>query len=149
MSARKLYRYEVRREDRWWLITVPDLGLVTQARQLRDTDRMARSIIALHRNVDPDSFEVIRDQVIGMPARMAGLVTEAAEGRLRQERLAEDLAAATKEAALALIDDGVTLRDAGYLLGLSHQRIAQIVAETSASTPKRRRESRSAASARG
>lgn len=148
MSARKLYRYEVRREDRWWLITIPELGLMTQARQLRDTDRMARSIIALHLDVDPDSFDVIREQAIGMPARTAALVTEAAEGRLRQERLAEDVAAASRKAALALIEDGVSLRDAGYLIGLSHQRVAQIAAEAAASPTSRRRATAAARSAR-
>lgn len=148
MSARKLYRYEIRREDRWWLISVPELGLMTQARQLRDTDRMAQSIIALHLDVDPASFDVIRDQTIGMPARTAALVTEAAEGRLRQERLAEDVAAVTREAALALIDDGVTLRDAGYLIGLSHQRVAQIAADAGASPTRRRRAATAARSAR-
>lgn len=61
MTARNSYRYEVRREDRWWLISVPELGLMTQARQLGDTDRKARSIIALHLDVDPASVDVVGD----------------------------------------------------------------------------------------
>ena len=30
-------------------------------------------------------------------------------------------------AAVALVRDGLTVRDAGMLLGLSHQRIAQVI----------------------
>ena len=61
MTARKPHRYEARREDRWWLISVPELELMTQARELRDTDRKARSIVSLHLDVDPASFNVVCD----------------------------------------------------------------------------------------
>jgi len=55
-----VHEYEIHQEGRSWVVRIPGLGLTTQARNLRETDRMAKSIIALHLEKDPTTFEVRR-----------------------------------------------------------------------------------------
>jgi len=122
-----IYEYEIHQEGRSWVVRIPGLGLTTQARNLRETDRMAKSIVALHLDADPASFEVYRSNIIGLPGSVAADVKRAVEER---GRLADAQAASvrsTTKAAAELVQIGVPLRDAGYLLGISHQRVAQLL----------------------
>ena len=41
------YKVEVERDGRWWIITVPELDQVTQARRVNEIEDMARSLIAV------------------------------------------------------------------------------------------------------
>jgi hypothetical protein len=120
------YKYEVRAEGPYWVIHIPDLNLTTQARNLRETDRMAKSIIALHLEVDPETVDVYRSNIIGLPGNLAERVNKVVERRTWLAQEQEQIADETRWAATELIAAGVPLRDAGYLLGLSHQRVAQI-----------------------
>jgi hypothetical protein len=122
-----VYEYEIHQEGRSWVVRVPSLGLTTQARNLRETDRMAKSIIALHFDAEPSSIEVYRSNIIGLPRKVAEDVKRAIDrrGRLASAQAASN--SATMRAAAELVEIGVPLRDAGYLLGISHQRVAQLI----------------------
>jgi hypothetical protein len=122
-----LYEYEIHQEGRSWVVRIPALGLTTQARNLRETDRMAKSIIGLHLDRDPTSFEVRRSNIIGLPGTVAEDVKRAVEERGRLAAAQAASVSATTKAAAELIEIGVPLRDAGYLLGISHQRVAQLI----------------------
>ncbi len=50
-----------------------------------------------------------------------------------------DASRVTAEAVEALVEAGVPLRDAGYLLGISHQRVAQILEERPTASSAARR----------
>lgn len=76
-----VYEYEIHQEGRNWVVRIPSLGLTTQARNLRETDRMAKSIIALHLDADPTSFEVSRSNIVGLPGTVAEDVQRAIEER--------------------------------------------------------------------
>ena len=122
-----VYKYEIHQEGRNWVVRIPGLGLTTQARNLRETDRMAKSIVALHLDADPDSFEVQRSNIIGLPSSVAENVQRAIDERGRLAAAQAASLSATTQAATELIQIGVPLRDAGYLLGISHQRVAQLL----------------------
>jgi len=122
-----VYEYEIHQEGRSWVVRIPTLGLTTQARNLRETDRMAKSIIALHLERDPTSFEVYRSNIIGLPGTVAEDVQRAIEERGRLAAAQAASVSATTKAATELVEIGVPLRDAGYLLGISHQRVAQLI----------------------
>ncbi|HEX8303400.1 MAG TPA: hypothetical protein VF612_00860 [Jatrophihabitans sp.] len=58
------YTARVERGEQFWLVTVPEIQRTTQARTLREVELMARDLIAVMEQVDPQSFEVKRDIVI-------------------------------------------------------------------------------------
>jgi hypothetical protein len=91
---------------------------------------MAKSIIALHLDTDPTSFEVRRSNIIGLPGTVAEDVQRAIEERGRLVAAQAASVSATTKAAAELVEIGVPLRDAGYLLGISHQRVAQLLEVT-------------------
>ncbi len=122
-----VYKYDIHQEGRSWVVRIPSLGLTTQARNLRETDRMAKSIIALHLDMDPTSIEVHRSNIVGLPGSVAKDVQRAIEERGRLAAAQAASVSATKRAAAELVEIGVPLRDAGYLLGISHQRVAQLI----------------------
>lgn len=41
------YEVEVRRDGRWWMIHVPEIDQLTQARRISEIEDMARSLIAI------------------------------------------------------------------------------------------------------
>ncbi len=122
-----VYKYEIHQEGRSWVVRIPSLGLTTQARSLRETDRMAKSIIALHLDAEPTSFEVYRSNIIGLPGSVAADLNRAIEERGRLADAQAASARSTAKAAVELVEIGLPLRDAGYLLGISHQRVAQLL----------------------
>ena len=127
MSKFKLYEYDITQEDGLWVIHIPELDLVTQAEHLRDTDRMATSIISLHLNVSAKTILVRRSNIIGLPKGAAEAVLEAVEARGRWNAAQEVATEVKLKAVHRLRDSGISLRDTGYLLGLSHQRVAQLL----------------------
>jgi hypothetical protein len=52
------YRAEVICDDAWWMISIPDLGLLTQADHWIEVERQARRVIATYLNVDPADVRV-------------------------------------------------------------------------------------------
>ena len=64
---------------------------------------------------------------VGLPGSVAKDVRRAIEERGRLAAAQAASLSATKRAAAELVEIGVPLRDAGYLLGISHQRVAQLI----------------------
>lgn len=52
------YRTTVTREDGWWMIHVPEIDGLTQARRLADAGQMARELIAVTLDAALDDIEV-------------------------------------------------------------------------------------------
>lgn len=48
----------VRREDDWWIIRVPSIDAVTQARLDTQVEQMARDLIAVEQGIEPEIVEV-------------------------------------------------------------------------------------------
>jgi len=122
----KTYRALVERQPGWWIISVPELDLVTQARRIRDIQHMATDLVAAWLDMDPAEVRVeIEDftppaAVIEQMGRAKRLLGQATREQEEAGRLASD-------AVGVLVDElGLTLRDAGEILGISHQRVAQL-----------------------
>ena len=120
------YTVEVRRSGRWWAIEVPELrGVFSQARRLADVEPMARDAIAAVLDVSPRSFDITVRPLLGY--RLERLVHEARESRLTAQQAQVEAADRSVRALRSLQKSGIPLRDAGQLLGISHQRAAQLV----------------------
>lgn len=121
------YLVEANRSGEWWAVTVPDLpGVFTQARRLDQVGEMARGAIAMFLDVDPASVQVTMRAT--PPASVADLIDRMQRAAAATTASAE-ATAARKRVARVLREEGLPLRDVGVLLGISHQRVSQILDE--------------------
>lgn len=121
------YRVEVTREGKWWMIAIPELDGLTQARRLEDAPLMARDYIAvtLDREIDDVHVRVALVDVdgINVTEALARLDAERAAADAARDRVADD----TRRLATTLASKKVPMRDIGAILGVSHQRAHQLV----------------------
>lgn len=123
------YTMELTRSGKWWHVYVPELDRVTQGRTLAEADEMARDLIVLVEEdrgvpLDPDSIEL--HQRVQLPDGVVSHLRQADELR-EQARQTQQAALNEQSAAVQeLRKSGVSLRDAGTALGLSHQRVSQL-----------------------
>jgi predicted RNase H-like HicB family nuclease len=123
----KVYRVQVAREGKWWMVAVPEIDGLTQARRLSEAERMAKDYIAVTLNIPRDSFDVnvTVEKVDGVDvASVLDVITEDRETARRLEREAGEKA---ERLAKELKSHGVPLRDVGTILRVSHQRAHQLV----------------------
>jgi hypothetical protein len=133
---RPTYEALARRSGSWWAVEVPGGNkdgdsLWTQARRLDQVERMARDAIALMQDVPADSFDI---RVVPVFDPQLGIQLEhATELRSQADAVQREATAALRQAAGVLVHElQLPLRDAGAILGLSHQRIAQLLRDTKA-----------------
>lgn len=122
------YTAEASYADRWWSVTVRGLDAGpqhTQARTLRDVAPMAREVVALLTDVDEASVRV--DVQVKLPARVRSHLVRAEKLRIRSADANTAAAQETRAAVAELAEAGLTLRDIGAALGVSHQRAAQLL----------------------
>ena len=126
-----------RRSGRWWAVEVPSLpGVFTQARTLDAVESMVRDAIAIFLQVSPASIAIeVRCEP---PAEARADVEEALARKADAERAQAAASVAMRQAVAALADAGLTNRDAGRLLQVSHQRVAQIAASGAQAAEGRR-----------
>ena len=122
----KHYTVRARRVGKWWALDVEGVvGAHTQVRRIDQADAIAREAIAGVLDVAPDSFALAVAPVV--PAAVRDMVAEATQARSQAAHAQEVAAQLMRVAARQLVEEGLTVRDAGELLGVSHQRIAQLV----------------------
>lgn len=126
-----LYEARCTRERDWWSIEIVAQGppsealCYTQARRLIQAEGMARDAIATLLEVDPDSFHVV--VIPQLRDDLEQLVTARRDARIHASEAAESASRADAATARALVEAGITVRDAGQILGVSHQRVHQMV----------------------
>ena len=114
-----------REESGSWLARIPSIrGCQTYGRTLEQARTRLREALGLW--IDRPEDAVI-EEAIRLPADLRAAVQRSRRTRKRAERERENAQEQTRAAAEALVDEGVSLRDAGELLGLSHQRVQQLV----------------------
>lgn len=122
------YRVEAERSGDWWAITVPSLsGLFSQAKRLDQVEATAREAIAMMLDIDESSVGPV-EVTATPPASVVDLIEELKKSVAIATEASTAAAAARREVAQLLHDEGLPLRDVGELLGLSHQRVSQILA---------------------
>ncbi len=129
----KDYDVIVTREGRWWMVSIPEIDGLTQARRLSEAEQMAREYIAVTLDVRFSTVHVSvklgKVGAVDHPDEYAQAIRARREeaGKLEREaagqaaHLARDLAAAE-----------VPMRDIGTMLGVSHQRAHQLASRAGA-----------------
>jgi hypothetical protein len=120
------YKIEVERDGRWWMIHVPEIDQLTQARRIGEIEDMARSLIAIS-----------TDQPIGeITVHIASICVngvDVLEGAAHVTRL-RNLAVEVEQEAVAMAGDfaarltkeDVPVRDIAALIHVSPQRVSQL-----------------------
>ena len=124
---RRTYSARAVRHGDWWAISVPALrGVHSQSRRLDQAERMARDAISLFLDVPVKSVDVEVEAVL--PSALGADVRRAKTVRMKADSLQREAAGATARAARALVEGShLTVREAGQILGVSHQRVAQLL----------------------
>jgi predicted RNase H-like HicB family nuclease len=123
-----IYRVVVTRDGRWWMISVPEVDGLTQARRLADVEQMARELIAVTLDIrlSEVAVEITFGDIDGIP--VGSCIETISKEKEEAARLEEDAAAKTKTLVKELVAHNVPLRDIGAMLGLSFQRVHQLAA---------------------
>ena len=125
VAVTKSYVATASREGQWWVITVDGVG-VTQSRTLRDAPNTARGLISAMLDVDEEEIVVLVEPALDR--ELAEQVRVARKQVADLNRLQRDTATASREAARALVAAGVSGADAATVLGVSPQRVSQLLA---------------------
>ena len=122
----KTYEATVERDGKWWMISIPEIDGLTQARSLAEADKMARSLVAITLDEDPSTFDVrLTIPTVGDVdvSRQLETIANLREHATQDEKQAT---ANAKHLAKTLSAQGITVRDIGTLMGVTFQRAHQL-----------------------
>ena len=126
MTSSKTYTaiYDYDADDDAWNVRVKGItGCQTYGRSIRQAQSRIREALGLWLDTTPAQLHV-RDQ---FPAALASVADDVVRARGAAERAGAKAHQQTIEAVKALTDLGLSRRDAAELLGLSHQRVHQLL----------------------
>jgi hypothetical protein len=123
----RTYHAQVARQGKWWMVRVPEIDGLTQARRFSEVEEMARSLLAIALDIPENSFGLR----VELEAVEDVRVTERLDALHEAEKKAQESQAEVRRASHSLAVDlayqGVPVRDIGAILGVSHQRAHQLV----------------------
>jgi hypothetical protein len=114
------------RRGKWWVVDVPEIrGLFTQVKRLDQVEEWILDAASMLDDQPAEGFTVTVVPDFG--EEVAAKVTSAKQAREKLRQMETEAAEASKNAAAALANEGLTVREIGKVLNLSHQRAAQLV----------------------
>lgn len=120
------YTVTAERGRRWWVLQcVEHPGAISEVARLDQAPTAMREAIAFVAGVDPSDVEVDLRPVV--PDAVGSHVRAAARLREEAHRANREAAAEARAAARVLRDAGLSVRDVGTVLGVSHQRAHQLL----------------------
>ena len=123
-AVRRRYQVRARRWARGWELHIDGVG-VTQSRTLATAETMVRDYIAVDLDLDPEAFdlEITAEVGDGLDAEVTAVRRDIREA----ERALAQAAERSRALARALADKGITGRDVARVLGVSPQRVSQLL----------------------
>lgn len=126
MTHRTIYAVTATRTGEWWALEAPEVpGASSRARRLDQAEAAAREAIAVLLDVPADSFSVALEPELEGPS--GELLHVARLARERAELAQEEARATTIAAVQTFAGQGMTVRDIGRLIGVSHQQAAKLL----------------------
>lgn len=121
------YTAMITREGKWWMVAIPAIDGLTQARRLSEAQLMAREYIAVTLDVPLADVSVVLEvesigQVAGIRGRLAAIEQERTQAIELEKKATAEASALARE----LVAADVPLRDVGAVLGVSFQRAHQL-----------------------
>jgi hypothetical protein len=126
MTERTIYTVVATRTGDWWALRAPEVpGAAARSRRLDQAAAAAREAIALQLERPADSFGVAVEPELEGPS--GELLHVARLARERAELAQEEARATTIAAVRTFAGQGMTVRDIGRLIGVSHQQAAKLL----------------------
>lgn len=119
------YHAELSLGERYWLIHVREIDQWTQARNLDEAEHMARDLIATWNDVPIESVTV--EVALTLPAAVRDHLDRVTKCREAAAAATSEAARQYRAAAHGLKAHGLTVRDIGKALHISHQRVQQLL----------------------
>lgn len=112
-------------QGKFWLIDIDEFGTCTQARTVKEIPVMAKDYI--HAVTNEPLAQIHVDVQVELPAAVVESLAKAERLRAEADAARKAAAAESRRAARALQAAGLSVRDIGVALGLSHQRAHQLI----------------------
>jgi predicted RNase H-like HicB family nuclease len=129
MTRQRKYTAHYTREDGWWIVRIQEArGVHSNGRTLEEARRRVREALSL--DIGDVAFSVELADKITLPANARRELSRHRTARRRAEDQSQQAMKAAKDAARALAKAGLSVRDAGSLLGLTGARVSQILNDT-------------------
>lgn len=117
--------YEHDPDEDVWLVHIKGIeGCHTYGRSIRQAEGRIREALAAWLDREVNALTITPQ----LPRDLALVANEAAKARYEAERAGTKAQRATAEAVKQLTSMGLSRRDAADLLGISHQRVQQLLA---------------------
>jgi len=117
--------YERDLESDAWLVHIKGIpGCATYGRTLRQSEIRIREALAAWLDRDPEGLEIASE----WPPELEDVATKVTQARRDAAVSARAAGAVTAKAAKRLEHMGLSRRDAAEVLGISHQRVQQLLA---------------------
>ena len=114
------YHVQATPEGKYWAITIPEINRSTMATSIHNIDDMATDLIDIMTGEKNPEYTV---EFLGLPEEVQASLQAKHEAQLAHER-----AQKTQHAAIVRLQTmGLSLRDIGRILGLSYQRVHQVL----------------------
>lgn len=125
----KNYDVTISREGKWWMVAIPEIDGLTQARSVQEAHEMARDYIAITLNIPKDSFGIhVFAEKIGTVEHVTQILEDIKIARANAEKMEREATDRSRELAKDLAAQNVPLRDIGAIMEVSHQRAHQLIA---------------------
>ena len=121
----KTFRAEVTRDGKFWLIRIPELDRSTQALRYKDVPAMANDLVQIMTGLATDDYDL--HVKVHLPTEVQDHLARAEVLREEAKRKTSEAAQESRAAVRELLAQGLSQREAGELLGMSFQRINQLV----------------------
>jgi uncharacterized protein YggE len=124
------YDVHVRRDGNWWMVEIPEITGLTQARRIGEVEEMARSLIAVSTHSRTEDVGI---RITGIQVDTLGDIAESAREVTQLRERAREVESEASQAFRSLIrnlsDHGIPVRDTATLLQVSPQRVSQLNSE--------------------
>lgn len=124
MAAVNTYQATATREGRWWVVEVDGVG-ATQARNTRQAEEMAVDMVAAVIDVQP--IEITVNITYEIPGHIGDEVKSARRAVAAAAEAQERAASESRRVVKEILELGMSQRDAARVLGVSPQRVNQLV----------------------
>lgn len=125
VATMKTFHAEVSRDGRFWLVRIPELDRSTQALRYKDVAIMASELVEIMTGLGNQEYDLHVKVVL--PSAVRDHLARAEVLREEAERKRSEAAAESRAAVRELLAQGLSQREAGQVLGLSFQRVNQLV----------------------